>query len=250
MTNFGAIIIGDEILSGKRQDSHFRRTVETLAKRGLELKWCRIIGDDPALIIETLRHTYASGDVVFCFGGIGATPDDHTRQCAARAADVALIRHPEAVAEIEARFAAEAYPNRILMADLAQGSQIIPNPFNRIPGFSLRQHHFMPGFPQMAWPMLDWVLDTLYAEVRNQAPAAEAVITVHNTIESQLLNTMNEFVRRYPELHFSSLPHIGSGNERHIELGLKGDKDRVEEAMGWLKKSIELRGLSWSNKQH
>lgn len=135
--NLGTIIIGDELLSGKRQDRHFAHVVEALAQRGLELKWCRIIGDDPALIVETLRQTLVREDIVFCFGGIGATPDDHTRQCAAEAAGVPLIRHPEAVAEIEARFGAEAYPRRILMADLAQGSRIIPNPFNRIPGPSI-----------------------------------------------------------------------------------------------------------------
>jgi molybdopterin-biosynthesis enzyme MoeA-like protein len=246
MANFGAIIIGDEILSGKRQDGHFARVVAALAQRGLELKWCRIIGDDPALIIDTLRQTYASGDIVFCFGGIGATPDDHTRQCAARAADVALIRHPEAVAEIEARFGAEAYPNRILMADLAQGSQIIPNPFNRIPGFSLKQHHFMPGFPQMAWPMLDWVLDTLYAEVHNLTPDVEEIITIHDTLESVLLGLMNEFVRRYPAVRFSSLPHIGEGEERRLELGVKGQKPKVAEAMAWLKNGVEQLGLRWT----
>ena len=91
-----------------------------------------------------------SGDLVFCFGGIGATPDDHTRQCAAQAADIPMLRHPDAVREIEAQFGPEAYPRRILMADLPAGSTIIPNPVNRVPGFSLRHHHFLPGFPR--WP--------------------------------------------------------------------------------------------------
>jgi len=239
MTNFGSIIIGDEILSGKRQDGHFRHTIESLAKRGLELNWCRIVGDDPALIAETLRQTYASGDIVFCFGGIGATPDDHTRLCAAEAAGVPLIRHADAVAEIEARFGAEAYPRRTLMADLPQGSRIIPNPFNRIPGFTLGHHHFLPGFPQMAWPMLDWVLDTLYPDVRNQAPAAEAIITVHDAMESLLLDLMNDFVRRYPEVRFSCLPHIGEDNTRRLEFGVKGARPRVAEAMAWLKKEVQ-----------
>jgi molybdopterin-biosynthesis enzyme MoeA-like protein len=240
--NFGALIIGDEILSGKRQDGHFQHTIATLAQRGLELKWCRIVGDDPALIIDTLRQTYASGDIVFCFGGIGATPDDHTRQSAALAAGVSLFRHPGAVAEIEARFGAEAYPKRVLMADLPQGSRIIPNPFNRIPGFTLGQHHFLPGFPQMAWPMLEWVLDTLYPEIRKQTPDVEAIITVHDTLESLLIDLMNEFVQRYPEVRFSSLPHIGEGNERRLELGVKGARPRVAEAMAWLKKEVEQAG--------
>jgi len=245
MTHFGAIIIGDEILSGKRQDGHFRHTVETLAKRGLELKWCRIIGDDPTLIVETLRQTYASNDIVFCFGGIGATPDDHTRQCAASAADVDLMRHPEAVAEIEARFGAEAYPHRITMAEMPQGSQIIPNPFNRIPGVSFRQHHFLPGFPQMAWPMMEWVLDTHYPQLRKQAPDTEAIITVFDTLENSLIDLMNEFVRLYPEVRFSSLPHIGEGSERRLELGVKGAQARVEVAMAWLKKEIEKMNFKW-----
>lgn len=241
--DFGAIIIGDELLSGKRPDRHFAHVVETLAKRGLELKWCRIIGDDAALIVDTLRQTLAREDIVFCFGGIGATPDDRTRQCAAAAAGVPLRRHPEAAAEIEARFGAEAYPRRILMADLPQGSRIIPNPFNRIPGFSLGRHHFLPGFPQMAWPMMDWVLDTLYPDLHDQAPEAEAAITVLDAMESPLLDLMNEFVRRYPDLRFSSLPSIGAEGERKVEFGLRGPRPRVAQGIAFLKEEIGRRGF-------
>lgn len=243
MANFGAIIIGDELLSGKRQDRHFSHVIAALAQRGLELKWCRIIGDDPALIVETLRQTLPLDDIVFCFGGIGATPDDHTRQCAAQATNMPLQRHPEAAAEIEARFGAEAYPHRILMADLAQGSRIIPNPFNRIPGFSLNRHHFLPGFPQMAWPMMDWVLDTLYPEIRNQAPETEVLITVLDIMESPLLDLMNEFVRRYPDLRFSSLPHIGEDGERKVEFGLRGARPRVALGAAYLKQELGKMGL-------
>jgi molybdopterin-biosynthesis enzyme MoeA-like protein len=246
MINFGAIIIGDEILSGKRQDGHFSHTIKTLATRGLELKWCRLIGDDPALIITTLQQTYDSGDIVFCFGGIGATPDDHTRQCAAQAANVPLVRHPEAVDEIEARFGEEAYPHRVTMADMPQGSSIIPNPYNRVPGVSFNNHHFLPGFPQMAWTMMEWVLDTHYPHLRKQVPDIEAIITVYDTLESVLLDLMNEFVQRYPEVRFSSLPHIGEGSERRLELGVKGTQQKVAEAMRWLKNGVEQLGLRWA----
>lgn len=246
MISIGIIIIGDELLSGKRTDSHFTHAVAALAARGLELKWTRIIGDDPALIVETLRQTLATDDIVFCFGGIGATPDDYTRQCAAEAAGVTLYRHPEAVAEIEARFGTEAYPRRILMADLPHGSRIIPNPFNRVPGFSYDHHHFLPGFPQMAWPMMDWVLDTLYPGLRNQAPESEAIITVLDAMESPLLDMMNEFVRRYPELRFSSLPHIGEDGQRKVEFGLRGKRPRVIEGMNHLKGEVEKLGFRWT----
>ena len=153
----GLIVIGTELLTGKRRDSHFAHTVEALADRGLALSWCRYIGDYPQIIIRELRFVMESDDIVFCCGGIGATPDDHTRASAASAAGVALVRHPQAAAIIEERFADSAYPQRIHMADLLEGCTLIPNPVNRIAGFSLGKLHFVPGFPQMAWPMMEWV---------------------------------------------------------------------------------------------
>ncbi len=72
----------------------------------------------------------ARRDAVFVFGGIGATPDDHTRQCAADAAGLALVRHPRGAAIIEKRFGREAYPQRIHMAHLPSGCALIPNPVN------------------------------------------------------------------------------------------------------------------------
>ena len=95
---FGAIIIGDEILSGKRQDKHMAKVIESLSSRGLELSWGHYLGDDRELITGTIKRTLTLPDVVFSFGGIGATPDDHTRQCAANAAGVGLKLHPDAEA--------------------------------------------------------------------------------------------------------------------------------------------------------
>ncbi len=101
---FGAIIIGDEILSGKRQDKHLAKAIATLGERGLELSWVQYLGDDPDLIAATLRRTLAGDGVVFSFGGIGATPDDHTRQSAARAAGVGYEREQETDAEGDPRW--------------------------------------------------------------------------------------------------------------------------------------------------
>src|SRR5262245_10896866 len=122
----GALIIGDEILSGKRQDKHLSHTIETLGARGLALDYAMYLGDDRERLTSVLRESFARDDLVFAFGGIGATPDDHTRQAAAAALGVPLARHPEAVAELEAKWGAEAYPNRVLMAEFPQGSRIIP----------------------------------------------------------------------------------------------------------------------------
>ena len=146
---FGLIIVGDEILSGKRADKHLPKFIELLAERGLSLDWADYVGDSPERITQTLQRAFDSGAVVFSCGGIGATPDDHTRQCAARALDVALALHPEAEALIRQRmqdlaleqgvpYAPEREDNkhRLNMGVFPVGAKIIPNPYNKIPGFS------------------------------------------------------------------------------------------------------------------
>ena len=143
---FGLIIVGDEILSGKRADKHMPKAIELLAARGLALSYADYVGDDPARITATLQRAFASGDVVFSCGGIGATPDDHTRQCAARALGVDLALHPEAERLIRERmqdvareqglpYEPERHDNvhRLNMGMFPAGAQIIPNPYNKIP---------------------------------------------------------------------------------------------------------------------
>ena len=109
---FGLIIVGDEILSGKRQDEHLPRSSSCSARAAWRLAWARYVGDDRELITEALRHAFASGDVVFCCGGIGATPDDHTRQCAAAALGRELALHPQAKALIQRAHARRRAPRR------------------------------------------------------------------------------------------------------------------------------------------
>ncbi len=238
----GALVIGDEILSGKRADKHLAHVIATLGARGLALAWARYEGDDRGRLTALLRETFAAGDIVFSFGGVGATPDDHTRQAAAAALGVPLVRHPEAVAEIESRFGAGAHPHRVLMAEFPQGSAIIPNPFNRIASFSMADHHFFPGFPQMAWPMLDWVLATRYPDLA-QPVAAERAIAVFDAGESQLLPLMDENVARYPMLKLFSLPTFLPDGGRRLELGVRGDPAQVELAFAHLVAGVRAAGF-------
>lgn len=242
---FGAIIIGDELLSGKRQDRHFAQAIRILAERGLVLAWCRIIGDDPRLIIETLRQTMSTDDVVFCFGGIGATPDDHTRACAARAAGVVLAPQPEAIKEIELRFGEAAYPQRIRLAELPVGSVIIPNPYNRIPGFSLQHHHFLPGFPEMAWPMMAWVLDHQYRHLHCVHPAIERSLLIWGR-EGELLSLMQTFVKRHPRCRLSSLPELNPDRPRLV-LGVHGENADVQTAIAYLQHELTALNIDWQD---
>lgn len=243
--NFGAIIIGDEIMSGKRQDKHMPKVIETLKTRGLQLSWCQYLGDDPDAITATLHRTFAADAVVFCFGGIGATPDDHTRQCAARAAGVNLLLHPGAEAEIRARFGADITPNRLKMGEFPEGAAIIPNPHNRIPGFSLGRHYFLPGFPEMAWPMMAWVLDTHYAHLFESDTIAESAIIVRGAGESHLIDLMNSCLAQFPGIKVFSLPRIGA--DRYIELGARGEPDLVAAAIADLKHGVNTLGFTWSD---
>jgi molybdopterin-biosynthesis enzyme MoeA-like protein len=243
----GLIIVGTELLTGKRRDSHFAHIVEALAARSLVLSWCRYIGDDPEFLTRELRFVMESDAIVFCCGGIGATPDDHTRASAARAARVALARHPQAAAIIEARFGDSAYPQRIHMADLPEGSQLIPNPVNQVAGFSLGRLHFVPGFPQMAWPMIDWVLDQHYPQLGEHEAPVEILITLPGVSEGQLIDMLQAFVARFPEVSLSCLPHM-EGDYRETELGVRGPVDQVTTAVSWLTDTLNEGGWHWEQR--
>ena len=240
----GILVIGDEILSGKRQDKHFAKAIEILGARGLELDWAEYLGDDPARITATLRRTFATDDIVFSFGGIGATPDDHTRQCAAAALGRPLVRHPEAVKEIEARFGEAAYPRRVLMAEFPEGADIVPNPVNRIAGFSVGTHYFFPGFPEMAWAMMAWALDTKHRALFRESLPFEESIIVTGAGESDLLDIMNAVVRGWPALRLASLPTWSGTGARVIELSVRGDRAGVAQAMGFTRTEIAKLGYS------
>jgi molybdopterin-biosynthesis enzyme MoeA-like protein len=243
---FGAFVIGDEILVGKRQDKHLSFLIEALAKRGLRLSWALYLGDEPERLAAALRRSFASRDVVFSFGGIGATPDDHTRQCAAAALSVELKLHPDAEREIRARFGGEVTPQRLQMGEFPAGSNVIPNPVNRIPGFSLREHHFVPGFPQMAWPMVEWVLDTKYEKLFNRDRWAEKSILVYEAGESQLIFAMKEVEAAYRGIKVFSLPSMGQDGSRiHVELGVRGDPAQVEPAMAELRRLVQHAGFPY-----
>ncbi|QDL55212.1 competence/damage-inducible protein A [Rhodoferax aquaticus] len=246
--NFGLVIIGDEILSGKREDKHFAKSVELLSARGLQLAYADYVGDAPDRITATLARAFASGDTVFSFGGIGATPDDHTRQCAARALGCEMALHPEAEALIiermqdVARETGTPYEpqrsdnvHRLNMGVFPVGASIIPNPYNKIAGFSATgsgggRVHFVPGFPIMAWPMVEWVLDTHYAHLFVRDEWKEQSIIVFGAMESTLTPLMETLERLYAVKVFSlpSVDHPQYG--RHIELGVKGSPDVVAQA--------------------
>ncbi len=240
--SFGMIIIGDEIMSGKRSDKHMPKVIELLTARGLHLDYADYVGDSPDRITATLKRAFESGDVVFSCGGIGATPDDHTRQCAARALDVELELHPRAKELITQRMMDTAKetntvfdpadPNnmhRLNMGVFPKGAHIVPNPYNKIPGFSVGHVHFVPGFPVMAWPMIEWVLDTHYAQWFAASSWVEKSIVIFGSMEATLTPLMVELESKFQGVKVFSLPSVDHPEfGRHIELGVKGTAEMVE----------------------
>ncbi len=264
--NFGLLIIGDEILSGRRADKHLPKVIELLGARGLALTWARYVGDDPERITADLRDAFAAagrGEVVFSCGGIGATPDDHTRQCAARALGVELALHPQArdliiermrdvAAESGASFDPDREDNvhRLNMGVFPSGAEIIPNPYNKIAGFAIRAPapspdgapggvYFVPGFPVMAWPMIEWVLDTHYQDAQRAPATSERSVIVFGAMEAALTPLMEEIEAKFAGIKVFSLPSVDHPQwGRHIDLGVKGDADSLDAAFQALKTGL------------
>ena len=262
--SFGLIIIGDEIMSGKRQDKHMPKVIELMAARGLSLSWVEYVGDSPERITATLARAFASGDVVFSCGGIGATPDDHTRQCAGQALGVPLVLHPEAESLIRERMQDTAKEqgvpyepdradnvHRLNMGVFPQGAQIIRNPYNKIPGFSCRgvgggAVHFVPGFPVMAWPMIESVLDEHYAHCFQHNAYLEKSVIIFGSMEATLTPFMESIEAQHPGVKVFSLPSVDHPQwGRHIELGVKGESVLAELAYGQLRQLLAALDLSY-----
>ncbi|QNN56164.1 competence/damage-inducible protein A [Diaphorobacter ruginosibacter] len=259
---FGLIIVGDEILSGKRADKHMPKVIELLAARGLSLSYAHYVGDDPARITAALREAFASGDVVFSCGGIGATPDDHTRQCAAAALDRPLALHPQAAELIRERMRdvarEEGKPyeperadnlHRLNMGMFPEGARIIPNPYNKIAGFTCDgaksggMVHFVPGFPVMAWPMIEWALEHYCAEWFHREPQTEHSVVVYRAMESTLTPLMVQVEAAFPGIKVFSLPSVDHPEHgRHIELGVKGAAALVPAAWRMLVEALHKTG--------
>jgi molybdopterin-biosynthesis enzyme MoeA-like protein len=244
MQRFGLVIVGDEILSGKRSDAHLPKVVSLLAARGLALAWARYVGDERALITEALKDAFASGDIVFSCGGIGATPDDHTRQCAAAALGRELVLHPQAKTLILERMAdvarerGEPYQperednvHRLNMGVFPAGAELIANPYNKIPGFSVGDVHFVPGFPVMAHPMIEALLDARYRSLHGSMLLPERSVIVLGAMEAALTPLMEAVEREHAGIKVFSLPSVDHPQHgKCIELGVKGQGDLLDAA--------------------
>lgn len=252
LPSFGLLVIGDEILSGRRSDKHVSHVINMLAQRGLALSYVHMQADNRGRLTALLQQLFTSGDVVLCCGGIGSTPDDHTRQAAAAAWGVDVAPHLDAIALIETRARQMAHDKgtafdihtqenqqRLQMGYFPQGAQLLPNPYNRIAGFSCGHVHFCPGFPVMAHPMMAWVLDTYYPQWQQQRNWVEYSLIVQGAGEAHLTSLMQQIERNHPTVKIFSLPSISHPQYgAHIELGTKGTQPQALAAFNDLQTAL------------
>ena len=215
--NFYALIIGTEILNARREDKHFNFLRDELSKYGHELFASFIVKDDVELIaksFELIKSDKAS--VLFSFGGIGSTPDDLTREISAKIfTNKALERHKQFERDIIERFSDKAYPHRIHMSDLPLNAALLHNPVNNMSGYSLENRFFfVPGFPQMAHPMVRDVIKTHFASSKEKFRYTLLAKTSENTLIT-LMKTLPS------DVELSSLP-IFKNKIASVELSLSG----------------------------
>jgi len=220
---FFALIIGTEILNRRRTDAHFDFVSQELAKYGNKLTGSFIIEDDPQLIVNTLKYIAAiDQSVIFSFGGIGATPDDHTRQCAAKAlSDGKLYTHSECRDIISKRLAGKTSKISYEMAQLPKDAKLIDNIQGTIPAFELEDRFFfMPGFPHMSHPMVEDILKTYY----NQKRTIYRYTLSADCKESLLVDVMKQMPNG---VEFSSLPKSAGEGKWYTTISVAAYDDEL-----------------------
>lgn len=223
--NFYSVIIGTELLNGRRKDAHFPFLNQELLKRGWEHKASFVIEDDPTLMNNVFNLIKADeNSVMFCFGGIGSTPDDYTRVAAAKAfTNYKMEFHEEAKQLIENQFKEEAYPHRIHMSYLPINAKLLKNVVNNVPGFYLKKRFFFtPGFPSMSQAMVVEALEKYYP---TSIPKYRVVLTA-SCSENDLIDVMLKVSK---DLDLSVLPKF-KDEKRKAVISLAGfDKNHVDE---------------------
>ncbi len=241
----GALIIGDEILSGKRQDKHLPHIIETLAARGLGLDYVHYLGDDRGRLTALLRDSFARGDLVFSFGGIGATPDDHTRQAAAAALGVPLVAPSGGGGR-----ARGAVRRGGLSASRADGGVSRGQPHHP-QSRATAWRHFRSATTSSFPAFRRWRGRCSTGCSRPGTPTScacrrwSARIVVYDAGESQLLPLMDDNVARFPMLKLFSLPSFLPDGGRRIELGVRGDPAQVDAGLAHLRAGVEAAGFRW-----
>lgn len=196
------LIIGNEILSGRTQDVNLNHLATTLGDWGIQIKEARVIPDIEEVIVTAINETRGVFDYVFTTGGIGPTHDDITAQCVAAAFGVSLYQHPEIAARIETRPAPpDIMRNRLLMARVPEGAELIDNPTGGPQGFSMENVYVMAGIPMV----MQGMLSSLNGKLRS-GPVVRSHSVRAYLGESQISSQLGVIQQQYPSVDIGSYP--------------------------------------------
>jgi len=203
------LVIGDEILSGRTQDSNSHHLAGELTARGIDLREVRVVSDDRAAIVAAARALSAAYDQVFTSGGIGPTHDDITADCIAEALGASIDVREDARALLVAHYAqqgTELNEARLRMARVPDGATLIDNPISAAPGFTLGNVHVMAGVPAIFKAMVASVLPT----ITGGAPIVSRTLRLTRA-EGEIAGPLGELAQAHPDLSFGSYPFIQDG---------------------------------------
>jgi molybdopterin-biosynthesis enzyme MoeA-like protein len=241
LKNFYTVIIGSELLNGRRVDKHFEFVNKELLKRGYEQKASFVIKDQPSFMEEIFNLIKNDKDsVMFCFGGIGSTPDDYTREVAAKIfGDGKLHQHKEAFDLIINQFGDEAYPHRVNMSMLPKDAKLLKNPVNNVPGFYVDDRFFFtPGFPNMAHAMVLEAMDKYF--IKNDK------IYRYTLTADCSENDLIEYMKKLPDsIDFSSLPRF-VGERREVDISVASyDQDSSQKWFDFFIDKLKAKNIDY-----
>ena len=236
------LVIGDEILSGRTQDTNLNTLARFLGALGIELLEARTVGDRQAQIVEALNALRKAHDYVFTTGGIGPTHDDITADAVAAAFGVGIAEHPEALAILQRRYGAELNTARRRMARIPAGGTLIANPVTDAPGFQIGNVFVMAGVPKIMTAMLEDVAPRL----RTGTVVHARTLRVTGVGEGSVAVILGAMARANRTISFGSYPFgHGSVGEIGTNLVVRGrDEAAVEAAVEGLLTALAAEGIA------
>ncbi len=200
------LIIGDEILSGRTQDTNLNFIAKYLGTYGIDMAEARVVGDIKVEIIAALNALRVRYDYVITTGGIGPTHDDITADCVAEAFGVTLYEHPEIIAMMTARWKGEINDARRRMARVPQGGSLVRNPVQGPPGFQIGNVFVLAGVPMIMRGMMEDV----GPRMRPGAVVISRTVRVEGAGESAMAAPLESVARAHPDLSLGSYPFFGA----------------------------------------
>ena len=234
-----ALVIGDEILSGRTRDSNLHHLAGRLTERGIDLREARVVADDAQAIEGAVRALSQAHDHLFTCGGIGPTHDDITADCVARAMGAALSVREDARAILQARYAAMGTTlneARLRMARIPEGAALIDNPVSGAPGFTVRNVHVMAGVPAI----FEAMLESLLPGIAGGAPLVSQTLRVDRG-EGDVAGPLGAMAENRPDLSFGSYPFQGAQGRYGVNVVIRGtDAAAVSAARDELARALGL----------